>query len=73
VREGARWKHILLDEYQDVNRAGARLIQLLYEGGANCGPSAMCGRRFISFEAHLLRTFPGSERIFPARRKKNLQ
>ncbi|MGC4046406.1 MAG: ATP-dependent helicase [Armatimonas sp.] len=27
--ERAQWKHVLVDEYQDVNRSGARLVQLL--------------------------------------------
>lgn len=28
-REQERWQHVLVDEYQDVNRAGAKLVQLL--------------------------------------------
>ena len=32
--EQAQWKHILVDEYQDINRSGARLIQLLAGDGA---------------------------------------
>lgn len=31
--ERAQWKHVLVDEYQDVNRAGARLVQLLAGDG----------------------------------------
>ncbi|MDX1931312.1 MAG: ATP-dependent helicase [Capsulimonadales bacterium] len=31
--ERAQWHHILVDEYQDVNRAGARLVQLLAGDG----------------------------------------
>ena len=27
--EQAQWKHVLVDEYQDVNRAGAQMLQLL--------------------------------------------
>ena len=27
--ERAQWKHVLVDEYQDINRSGARLVQLL--------------------------------------------
>ncbi len=27
--EQAQWRHILVDEYQDINRSGAKLIQLL--------------------------------------------
>ncbi|MBC8136157.1 MAG: UvrD-helicase domain-containing protein [Fibrella sp.] len=27
--EQERWRHVLVDEYQDVNRAGAKLVQLL--------------------------------------------
>ena len=34
-REQARWAHLLVDEYQDTNRAGAKLVQLL--GGTNRG------------------------------------
>ena len=34
-REQARWRHVLVDEYQDVNRAGAKLVQLL--GGDGSG------------------------------------
>jgi superfamily I DNA/RNA helicase len=30
--EQARWRHILVDEYQDVNRAGARLVRVLSGG-----------------------------------------
>ena len=32
--ERAQWKHILVDEYQDINRSGAKLIQLLAGDGA---------------------------------------
>src|SRR5262249_62202284 len=32
--ERAQWRHILVDEYQDVNRGGARLVQLLAGDGA---------------------------------------
>lgn len=31
----AETQHVLVDEYQDVNRASVRLLQLLTEGGAN--------------------------------------
>jgi superfamily I DNA/RNA helicase len=31
--ERAQWRHILVDEYQDVNRGGARLVQLLAGDG----------------------------------------
>ena len=34
AREQARWAHLLVDEYQDVNRAGAKLVQLLGGNGA---------------------------------------
>ena len=34
--ERARWQHVLVDEYQDVNRAGARLVQAL-GGGEGAG------------------------------------
>ncbi len=33
LREQERWRHVLVDEYQDVNRAGARLVQLLAGNG----------------------------------------
>ena len=33
-REQTKWQHILVDEYQDVNRAGAKLVQLLGGNGA---------------------------------------
>lgn len=29
VSERARWRQVLVDEYQDINRSGARLVQLL--------------------------------------------
>jgi superfamily I DNA/RNA helicase len=32
--ERAQWRHVLVDEYQDVNRGGARLVQLLAAEGA---------------------------------------
>ena len=32
--EQAHWKHVLVDEYQDVNRVGAELLQLLTGDGA---------------------------------------
>ena len=31
--EQAQWRHILVDEYQDINRSGARLIQLIAGDG----------------------------------------
>lgn len=30
---GARWPHVLVDEYQDVNRASAQLLRLLHKRG----------------------------------------
>jgi superfamily I DNA/RNA helicase len=30
---GVRWPHVLVDEYQDVNRASAQLLGLLHKGG----------------------------------------
>ncbi len=35
LREQSRWAHLLVDEYQDTNRAGAKLVQLL--GGNGTG------------------------------------
>lgn len=32
--EQNRWRHVLVDEYQDVNRAGAHLVRLLTRDGA---------------------------------------
>ncbi|MBC8102437.1 MAG: UvrD-helicase domain-containing protein [Cytophagales bacterium] len=31
--EQGRWQHVLVDEYQDVNRAGALLVRVLTRGG----------------------------------------
>ncbi|MBC7806307.1 MAG: UvrD-helicase domain-containing protein [Akkermansiaceae bacterium] len=37
--EQERWQHVLVDEYQDVNRAGAKLVQLL---GGDGGGGVWC-------------------------------
>lgn len=33
IAVGERWPHVLVDEYQDVNRASAQLLRLLHKGG----------------------------------------
>ena len=61
-----RHRHVLVDEYQDVNRASARLLEMV-AGTANAfGSLAMPGSRSIDFAARHQKTWSGLRTIIPA-------
>ena len=61
-----RHRHVLVDEYQDVNRASARLLRRWREMASGFGSLAMHGSRSIVFVVLPPKTWFGSAPITPA-------
>ncbi|GMR04647.1 MAG: ATP-dependent helicase [Thermodesulfobacteriota bacterium] len=69
------FSHVLIDEYQDINPPQARLVKLLFQGGASVFAIGDPDQAIYSFRGASLESFMNFEKDFPGatiiRLKKN--
>src|SRR5205823_5910525 len=70
--EQAQWQHILVDEYQDINRSGARLIKALAGDGAGLWVVGDVRQAIYAWRGATPECVSQFERDYPAGRRAHL-